>query len=123
MKRLSLCLWALAIALAAATSSRAFEGHYRGGMGDYRQDLMIRKHGADHDVTFNVGTPGCSGALEGVGRGDGDRLRVTPADPGEGGGRCVVYITRVGARLKVEPVDCGDFHGPSCDFEGVYRRR
>lgn len=72
-----------------SSPSIAFEGQYRGGAQGYRQELEIKKRGADsYNVELVVGTKGCSGAFDGIGRAEGATLAVRtppPADPATDG--------------------------------------
>jgi hypothetical protein len=79
----------------------AFEGRYVAGDKAYRQELEIKKRAdGGFDLTAVVGAEGCSGYVDARGAATGDMLRA-----------------------EVQPENCESFHGPSCDFEGNYRKR
>ena len=106
-----------------SSPSAAFEGQYRAGSKEYRQELTIKKQAADrYHVELVVGTAGCSGYFEGVGRVEGATLvvKTPPADPDAG--KCAVSISRKGAKVDVTEEDC-NLHGASCEFAATYRRR
>jgi hypothetical protein len=98
----------------------AFEGRYVAGDKAYRQELQIKKR-ADGgvDLTAVVGTEGCSGYLEARGAANGDTLRAEALEDKT----CVLAISRTKRGVSVQPEHCESFHGPSCDFEGDYRKR
>jgi hypothetical protein len=103
--------------------SLAFEGRYRAGSQGYRQELTIKKQGADsYNVEFVVGTEGCSGYFDGIGRVEGTTLVVRTPPPADPDDKCVVFISRKGAKLEVMEDNCS-WHGASCEFSGTYKRR
>lgn len=112
------------VALLAADSAMAFEGRYVAGTKDYRQELTIKKRpDGRYTVTGVVGTEGCSGLIsDAVGAAAGDTLR---AEAKEDDQTCVLVIrrTRKGVHVEEQSGGCLDFHGPSCEVSGDYRRR
>jgi hypothetical protein len=121
--RISSILLLLMVGVLYSSPGLAFEGRYRAGDKTYRQNLTIKKQGADsYHVEFVVGTEGCSGYFEGTGRVQGATLVVgmpPPPDPLE---RCTVSILRKGSKLEVKEDDC-TMHGASCEFAGTYKKR
>ncbi len=114
---------AFGAAFFASQAALAFEGRYVAGSKDYRQELTI-KHRADgrFDVTAVVGTEGCSGMVaDALGAADGDTLK---AEAKEDNYTCVLVIRRTKKGVSVEEEDgCLNFHGPSCEVSGDYRKR
>jgi hypothetical protein len=49
----------------------------------------------------------------------GDMLRAEALE----GKTCILPISRTKRGVRVQPENCESFHGPSCDFEGNYRKR
>ncbi|MGO8907719.1 MAG: hypothetical protein ACLQDM_00075 [Bradyrhizobium sp.] len=122
MRKLAILLL-LTVGVFYSSPSPAFEGQYRAGSKEYRQELTIKKQAADsYHVELVVGTEGCSGYFEGVGRVEGATLvvKAPPDDPD--GGTCAVSISRKGAKLEVTEEDCNG-HGASCEFAATYKRR
>jgi hypothetical protein len=115
--------FAFGAALLAAQGAFAFEGHYIAGSKDYRQQLTIT-HRADGRfvVTATVGTEGCSGQVaDALGAADGDMLK---AEAKEDSYTCVLVIRRTKKGVDVREGDgCLNFHGPSCEVSGDYRKQ
>jgi hypothetical protein len=104
--------------------SLAFEGRYRAGSQGYRQDLTIKRRDADsYNVELGVGTEGCSGYLDGIGRVEGATLVVRSPPPADPDDKCVVAISRKGVKLDVTEDNCNYWHGASCEFSGIYKKR
>lgn len=121
--RISLVLLLLTLGVFRSSPGLAFEGEYRAGDRSYRQKLVIKRQGdGSYKVEFVVGTEGCSGFFDGLGRLEGGTLIVRSPPPVEPEDKCVVSIVRNGAKLEVTEEDCG-WHGASCEFAGTYRRR
>ncbi len=114
---------ALALALAAVpAASFAFEGNWRGGRGNYQQDADITKTAdGTWEASLTVGTPGCSGGFDGVGKVEGDALLLRPKEPFGADDKCVMTVKRKGAGLEIEEDGCLAWHGASCEFSGKYR--
>jgi hypothetical protein len=107
----------------AAQAALAFEGRYVAGSKDYRQELTITKRADGRfNVTAVVGTEGCSGLVaDALGAADGDTLK---AEAKEDSFTCVLVIHRTKKGVSVEEGDgCLNFHGPSCEVVGDYRKR
>ena len=107
----------------AAQAAFAFEGRYVAGSKDYRQELTITKRADGRfNVTAVVGTEGCSGLVsDALGGADGDTLK---AEAKEDSFTCVLVIRRTKTGVSVEEGDgCLNFHGPSCEIAGDYRKR
>jgi hypothetical protein len=107
----------------AAQGALAFEGRYVAGSKDYRQELTIARHADGRfNVTAVVGTEGCSGMVaDAIGAADGDTLK---AEAKEDNYTCVLVIRRTKKGVSVEEGDgCLNFHGPSCEVAGDYRKR
>ena len=121
-------MWSAAAAFAfgaaflASHSALAFEGRYVAGSKDYRQELTIKKRADGRfGVTAVVGTEGCSGLVaDALGAAEGDTLKVETTD---GNYTCVLVLRRTKKGVSVEDDHCLDFHGPSCEFAGDYRKR
>jgi hypothetical protein len=114
---------AFALAILAAEAAFPFEGRYVAGDKSYRQELAVtRRADGRFNVTAVVGTLGCSGFVDNaVGAADGDTLK---AEGKEGAETCVLVLRRTKKGVSVEEDDrCIDFHGPSCEFRGDYRKR
>ena len=110
-------------AFLAGHAAFAFEGRYVAGSRDYRQQLTITKRGDGRfDVTAVVGTDGCSGEVaDALGVADGATLK---AEAKEDSYTCVLVIRRTKKGVSVEEGDgCLNFHGPSCEVAGDYRKR
>jgi hypothetical protein len=123
MRKCSILLL-LALGVVSSSPSLAFEGRYRGGGGGYDQELIIKKRGVDsYAVELVVGTPGCTGAFDGIGRVEGARLAVRTPPPADPNDKCVISVSRRGAVLEVTEDRCTDFHGASCEFSGKYKKR
>ena len=111
---------AFAAAFLAAHGAFAFEGRYVAGDKAYRQELEIKKRAdGGFDLTAVVGTEGCSGYVDARGAANGDTLRAEALEDKT----CVLAISRTKKGIRVQPENCESFHGPSCDFEGDYRKR
>ena len=103
-----------------AHAAFAFEGRYFAGDKAYRQELEIKKRAdGGFDLTAIVGTEGCSGYVDARGAENGDALRAEALEDKT----CVLAISRTKMGVRVQPENCESFHGPSCDFEGDYRKR
>ncbi|HZZ61809.1 MAG TPA: hypothetical protein VFE63_11630 [Roseiarcus sp.] len=114
---------AFGAAILAAEAAFAFEGRYAAGDKSYRQELTIAKRADGRfNVTAVVGTEGCSGIIDNaVGAADGDMLK---AEGKEGDETCVLVLRRTKQGVSLDEEDgCIDFHGPSCEFSGDYRKR
>jgi hypothetical protein len=110
-------------ALLAAQAALAFEGRYVAGSRDYRQELTIaRRADGRFKATAVVGTEGCAGLVaDALGAADGDTLKV---EAKEDNYTCVLTIRRTTKGVSVEEGDgCLNFHGPSCEVSGNYRKR
>ena len=111
---------AIGAAIPAAGGTFAFEGRYAGGDRSYRQVLAIaRRADGGFDVSATVGMDGCSGDVEARGEASGDTLTAEAVEDNT----CILTIRRVGTGLSVDATNCVRFHGASCDFAGLYRRR
>jgi hypothetical protein len=106
-----------------SSPSLAFEGRYRAGWRDYRQELTIKRQDAGrYGVELVVGTEGCSGYFEGIGRVEGATLIARSPPPADPEDKCVVSISRNGRKLEVSEDHC-TWHGASCEFAGTYNKR
>ena len=111
---------AFAAAFLSAHAAFAFEGRYVAGDKAYRQELEIKKRAdGGFDLTAIVGTEGCSGYVDARGAENGDALRAEALEDKT----CVLAISRTKMGVRVQAENCESFHGPSCDFEGDYRKR
>ena len=111
------------MAFIASHGAFTFEGRYVACDKTYRQELTVMKRADGRfNVTAVVGTEGCSGLVDNaVGAADGDTLK---AEGKEGNETCVLVLHRTKKGVSLEEEDhCIDFHGPSCEFSGDYRKR
>jgi hypothetical protein len=110
----------LGAAFLASDGAFAFEGRYVAGDKAYRQELEIKKRAdGGFELTAVVGMDGCSGYVDARGASNGDTLRAESLEDKT----CVLAISRTKKGVRVQPENCESFHGPSCDFEGDYRKR
>ena len=72
--RKSSILLLLTFGVFSTSPSLAFEGDYRS-----RQVLKIKKQGDSYTVELVVGTRGCSGSFDGIGKVEGAKLVVKTA--------------------------------------------
>lgn len=120
MLRSSSSVVAFVAASLAAHGAFAFEGRYVAGDKAYRQELEIKKRAdGGFELTAVVGMDGCSGYVDARGAANGDTLRAESLEDKT----CVLAISRTKKGVRVQPENCESFHGPSCDFEGDYRKR
>ncbi len=120
MSRSRSSIVAFAAAFLAARGALAFERRYVAGDKAYRQELVIKKRAdGGFDLTAVVGTEGCSGYVDARGAANGDALRAEALE----NKTCVLEISRTKEGVRVQSENCESFHGPSCDFEGDYRKR
>jgi hypothetical protein len=109
-------------AFLVAHGAFAFEGRYVAGSKDYRQELTIKKRADGRfAVTAVVGTEGCSGLVsDALGAANGDTLKVEVKQDHY---VCTHVLRRTNKGVSVQDDQCLDFHGPSREFAGVYRKR
>jgi hypothetical protein len=123
MLKSAICAIVFGAAFLAAHGAFAFEGRYVGGDRTYLQELTIKKSAdGGFDVSAFVGKKGCAGSVDASGSAEGDTLKAE-AENEVHGGTCVLTLRRTKTGLRVQEDNCIEFHGASCDFEGVYRKR
>ena len=123
ISRSSVSALVFGVAFLAAHGAFAFEGRYVAGDKTYRQELTITKRADGRfNVTAVVGTEGCSGVVDNtVGAADGDTMKAEDKEDSE---TCILVLHRTKKGVNLEEEDhCTEFHGPSCEFSGDYRKR
>lgn len=106
-----------------SASSTPYTGTYRGEGDGGDVSAEVSEPGSDgkYPVLVNVGGPGCSGTVKGLGVPLGRVLRLETSASGE---RCEVQLQPLakGQLSITESYGCRVLHGASCSFEAVVDR-
>ncbi|HEX2888502.1 hypothetical protein [Vineibacter terrae] len=124
----------LLAALCAGATTASAQYAYLGGL--YTSPVIELRimvlDGESGDVAWDssIGTRGCGGGASGVGLIVHGKLQLKPYKPPPEAGSCVITVTFDDIRRQGGPQSatlqeqgCGYYHGASCAWEGVVRRK
>lgn len=112
---------------AADNLTAKLDGEWSGsGEGDIGMRLMVMDvEGGDVAASFDVGAPGCGGAMQGLGKVAGNTLTIRPFKKADSNDMCSIKVVfdNTGNTAVVSENQCLYYHGAACAFVGKLKRK